>query len=361
MTVKISELPTVAAAETDHVLPASRAGATVGLTVQQLVNVAKDQILDGAPGALDTLNELAAAIADDENYAATVTTALAGKLAADGSVPWAADQNADGNSITDLLNLNGRAVSAIQSRMSTITDVANGATIPATDGIVVNMTGHTCYLPDATGLPTGFTVYLYAWTNYPSHKALWIAAQSGQNIYSHNVNVLAQTFYLVPSEVLRFTLTSSGYWIWEVLQNGKAPKLRARASGASYINIPTSLGLIPLSVAIDAFASISSSRLAMPWHGRYQFDAALDASPSGSAGYVYLYGVDTNNLTPLSTYSMNYEIFDTAANAGLRTLREYWSAALKTDDVAGAEFFSSVSGPQYLPEGCRVRAQFMGR
>lgn len=33
-------------------------------------------ILDGAPSALDTLNELAAAIGDDANYASTVTTAL---------------------------------------------------------------------------------------------------------------------------------------------------------------------------------------------------------------------------------------------------------------------------------------------
>jgi hypothetical protein len=33
-----------------------------------------------APGALDTLDELAAALADDANFAATITTALAGKL-----------------------------------------------------------------------------------------------------------------------------------------------------------------------------------------------------------------------------------------------------------------------------------------
>ena len=36
-------------------------------------------IVDGAPTALDTLNELAAAIGDDANYAATITTALGNK------------------------------------------------------------------------------------------------------------------------------------------------------------------------------------------------------------------------------------------------------------------------------------------
>lgn len=36
-------------------------------------------LLDGAPGALDTLNELAAALGDDANFASTVTTALAAR------------------------------------------------------------------------------------------------------------------------------------------------------------------------------------------------------------------------------------------------------------------------------------------
>lgn len=38
-------------------------------------------IVDAAPGTLDTLNELAAAIGDDPNFAATIATALAGKQA----------------------------------------------------------------------------------------------------------------------------------------------------------------------------------------------------------------------------------------------------------------------------------------
>ena len=37
-------------------------------------------LLNGAPGALDTLNELASALGNDANYSTTITTALAGKL-----------------------------------------------------------------------------------------------------------------------------------------------------------------------------------------------------------------------------------------------------------------------------------------
>jgi len=40
-------------------------------------------VLDGAPAALDTLNELAAAIGDDANFAATVTTALGNRVRTD--------------------------------------------------------------------------------------------------------------------------------------------------------------------------------------------------------------------------------------------------------------------------------------
>ncbi len=52
-------------------------GITAWTSLPYFVNLG--DIVDGAPGALDTLNELAAALNDDENFATTVTNALAGK------------------------------------------------------------------------------------------------------------------------------------------------------------------------------------------------------------------------------------------------------------------------------------------
>jgi hypothetical protein len=43
------------------------------------IGAAVDALVAGAPGLLDTLNELAAALGDDANFAATITTELAGK------------------------------------------------------------------------------------------------------------------------------------------------------------------------------------------------------------------------------------------------------------------------------------------
>jgi len=50
-------------------------------------NAAVSALVDASPGTLDTLNELAAALGDDPNFAATMTAALAGKAAASHSHP----------------------------------------------------------------------------------------------------------------------------------------------------------------------------------------------------------------------------------------------------------------------------------
>jgi len=54
-------------------------------------------ILDGAPAALDTLNELAAALADDPSFAATMTTALGVRLNFDVAQSLTAPQMVQGN------------------------------------------------------------------------------------------------------------------------------------------------------------------------------------------------------------------------------------------------------------------------
>jgi hypothetical protein len=52
---------------------------TTQIATTAFVRAAIDALIAAAPGALDTLDELAAALADDASFAATITTALAGK------------------------------------------------------------------------------------------------------------------------------------------------------------------------------------------------------------------------------------------------------------------------------------------
>ena len=61
----------------DRTITFPDATGTVALTSD--ITAAVSAVIDGAPAALDTLNELAAALADDQNYASTITTALGNK------------------------------------------------------------------------------------------------------------------------------------------------------------------------------------------------------------------------------------------------------------------------------------------
>jgi len=53
---------------------------TTQIATTAYVQTELTDLLNGAPGALDTLNELASALGNDANYSTTITTALAGKL-----------------------------------------------------------------------------------------------------------------------------------------------------------------------------------------------------------------------------------------------------------------------------------------
>lgn len=80
-------------------------------TINALITTGTQAVIDGAPGALDTLNELAAALGDDSDFAGTMTTNLAGKVAKAGDT-MSGNLNMGGNDITNAGTLNGVATSA---------------------------------------------------------------------------------------------------------------------------------------------------------------------------------------------------------------------------------------------------------
>lgn len=57
---------------------------STGNTITDRIATAVSDLVDGAPALLDTLNELAAAIGDDENFATTVTTSIGEKVSKSG-------------------------------------------------------------------------------------------------------------------------------------------------------------------------------------------------------------------------------------------------------------------------------------
>lgn len=71
--VRIDELPIPGLTADDFTVPAMKDGTTYQLTVAQILGI----VLGAAPEHLDTLEELANALADDDNFASTVSAAIA--------------------------------------------------------------------------------------------------------------------------------------------------------------------------------------------------------------------------------------------------------------------------------------------
>ena len=92
-------------------------GASAQSTINGMITTVTDSIIDSAPGALDTLNELAAALGDDSNFAGTMTTNLATKLTKSGDT-MSGDLNMGGNNITNAGTVAGQASSALYADLA---------------------------------------------------------------------------------------------------------------------------------------------------------------------------------------------------------------------------------------------------
>ncbi len=93
------------------------------LATTAYVTTAIGNLVDSAPTALDTLNELAAALGDDANFSGTITTSLASKL------PLA------GGTMTGNIVLSGAPTSGLHPATKTYTDTA--------DALKLNLSGGT--------------------------------------------------------------------------------------------------------------------------------------------------------------------------------------------------------------------------
>ena len=69
---------------TDNLIGDATVDGTAGNTVTDRISTAVSNLVDGAPELLDTLNELAAAIGDDEDFITTITNSIGEKVAKSG-------------------------------------------------------------------------------------------------------------------------------------------------------------------------------------------------------------------------------------------------------------------------------------
>ena len=103
-----------------------------------------DDVIGGAPAALDTLNELANALGDDADYAATITTALATKATTvyvDQQVAQAViNANSTSSATTDALDLRLTAVESANTSQATAIAANSAAHVQNASDIAANST-----------------------------------------------------------------------------------------------------------------------------------------------------------------------------------------------------------------------------
>jgi hypothetical protein len=139
---------------------------TTQLATTAFVAAAIANLLNSAPGALDTLKELADAIGDDPNYAATITGLLAGKQALDSdltaiaalttqafgrSLLTGADAAAVRNLIGTVIGTDVQAFDADLNAIAALTTTAYGRSLLT----LADQAGLTAALANATSLLAG--------------------------------------------------------------------------------------------------------------------------------------------------------------------------------------------------------------
>lgn len=108
---------------------------TTQISTTAFVQAAITALIGGAPGALDTLNELAAAINDDASYAASITTALAGKQGLDATLTALAGLATGAGVVPRFTAADVVAAMTVSAFAVTLLDDADAAAMRATLGL----------------------------------------------------------------------------------------------------------------------------------------------------------------------------------------------------------------------------------
>lgn len=126
---------------------------TADAATKGYVDTEISDLIGGAPAALDTLNELAAALQDDADFGATITTNLSQKLGATASVALTGDVSGSAsfsaNAVSIATSLNASATATPGDITTTMDDLALDDEILANPAgyITINIGGTNYKLP----------------------------------------------------------------------------------------------------------------------------------------------------------------------------------------------------------------------
>jgi len=258
---KISELNSILGSLTADddllVIVDSSTNETKKITKAELASTINAALIDGAPAALDTLNELAAALADDANFASTVTNSIATKVSKSGDT-MTGDLTVPNVIVSG--NVDGRDVSADGAKLDGIesgADVTDTANVTAAGAVMTSgstMTGNL---------------------NFGDNDKAQFGAGSDLQISHNGSNSLILdlgdgALYLGGNEEV-------------IITNGGATEYKARfvSNGTSELYYDNSKKLATTSTGVDVTGTVTADGLTVDGG-----DVSLNGGASGSDTYL---------------------------------------------------------------------------
>ena len=195
----------------------------VNTTATTLIDTAISNLVDGAPAALDTLNEIAAALGDDENLAATLTSQIANLSISDlsdtattvpslgESLVWDGSAWSPGIANLSISDLSDTATTVPSLGESLVWDGSSWGPGAVIGGATISGTAPTAPETGEFWFDDTTTGYLYTWDNSSWVQLTGIAPSSGGSGGLQSVQVFTSSgTWTRPSNVTKVMIYVTG-------------------------------------------------------------------------------------------------------------------------------------------------------